>query len=268
MNRRNIYNEEIKKECPYCGEVIEGKHSVFANHVRWCKDNPDHERIVTRNIESNKISRNKIYGEFRDFEVECCRCHKKFTVREREKLFPTKQKYYCSRSCANAHIHSEETKAKISGSVKKTIQYNISHGIIQNTGYCIGGSIGFKFNEGKHETWDNKIVYLRSSYELEYAKHLDQLNILYEVEKIRISYFDSKLNKYRFSIPDFYLPLSNTIVEVKSEFTYDKENMLSKVQRYIELGYNIILVLDHEEYDIQCIDDLPDQKMNMTIYDV
>ena len=264
----NICGELVEKECPYCGEIIKGKHSLFANHVRWCKNNPNHEHIVSNNIESNRSVKIKKYGEFKEFEVECCRCHKKFVVCEREKIFPSKQKYYCSRSCANARDHNEETKKKISGSVKKTIQYNIEHGIIQNIGCNIGGNVGFKFNEGRHETWDNRMVYLRSSYELEYAQHLDQLKIQYDVEKIRIPYFDSKLNKYRYSVPDFYLPKSNTIVEVKSEFTYDKENMVNKIQKYIELGYNMILVLDHEEYDIRDVNDLPEQKMSTTIYDI
>ena len=69
-----------------------------------------------------------------------------------------------------------------------------------------------------HTTWDNKEVYLRSSYELEYAQELDNKQIQYEVESLRIKYFDTKENTYRCAIPDFYLPDTNTIIEIKSFF--------------------------------------------------
>ncbi len=61
---------------------------------------------------------NKKYGKYKSFTVKCASCGKEFKVNEREQLFPKKEKYYCSRSCANRRIHSEETKKKISNSVK------------------------------------------------------------------------------------------------------------------------------------------------------
>lgn len=35
-------------------------------------------------------------------------------MQEREKQFPLKSFYYCSRSCANARVHSDETRNKLS----------------------------------------------------------------------------------------------------------------------------------------------------------
>ena len=64
-------------------------------------------------------------------------------------------------------------------------------------------------------TWNNKKVFLRSDYEFDYAKELDSLKIDYEVEKLRILYWDSQLLRQRIAIPDFYLPETNTIVEIK-----------------------------------------------------
>lgn len=52
-------------------------------------------------------------GKNKSFEVSCHKCETKFNVIEREKQFPTKEKYFCSRSCANTKTHSEETKQKI-----------------------------------------------------------------------------------------------------------------------------------------------------------
>lgn len=106
----------------------------------------------------------------------------------------------------------------------------------------------YQYECGWHTTWDNKEVYLRSSYELEYAQELDSKRIDYDVEALRIKYFDTKENTYRCAVPDFYLPDTNTIVEIKSSWTYDEQNMKDKFKAYKELGYNTKLILDKIEY--------------------
>ena len=98
-----------------------------------------------------------------------------------------------------------------------------------------------------HITWDNKTVFLRSKNEIEYAKQLDEKKILYEYESLRIMYFDSQLNNFRFSIPDFYLPETNTIVEIKSAFTLDVQNMRDRQKEFERLGYNFKLIFDFKE---------------------
>ena len=50
---------------------------------------------------------------------------------------------------------------------------------------------GKQYKHGYHITWNNKKVYLRSSYEFDYAKLLDKQKINYEVENLRIKYWDS-----------------------------------------------------------------------------
>jgi hypothetical protein len=98
-----------------------------------------------------------------------------------------------------------------------------------------------------YTTWDGYEVYLRSSYEMDFAKHLDLRKIHYEVESLRIKYWDSQINEFRCAIPDFYTPDDNTIYEVKSNYTYDKQNMDDRAKRYKELGYKIVMVLEHKE---------------------
>jgi hypothetical protein len=104
-----------------------------------------------------------------------------------------------------------------------------------------------------HTTWEGKEVYLRSSYELDYAKMLDEQKIKYDVECLHIKYFDTNKNEYRCSIPDFYLIDSNTIVEIKSEYTLNIQNMKDKFKSYKDLGYNSKLILEHKEVDINLI---------------
>lgn len=106
-------------------------------------------------------------------------------------------------------------------------------------------------NFGKwHTTWNNKEVYLRSSYELDYANELDKQQIDYEVEFNHIKYWDSQDKKYRCAIPDFYIPKDNMIVEIKSSWTLDKQNMKDKMKAYLDLGYKFKLICDHKELEI------------------
>ncbi len=98
-----------------------------------------------------------------------------------------------------------------------------------------------------HTTWNNKEVYLRSSYELDYAKKLDEHQIDYDVEHFHIKYWDSQKQEYRCAIPDFYIPITNTIVEIKSSWTLDEQNMKDKMKAYKELGFNTKLICNHKE---------------------
>lgn len=98
-----------------------------------------------------------------------------------------------------------------------------------------------------HTTWDGNEVYLRSGYELDFAKELDEQKIHYEVENFHIKYFDTQKNEYRCSIPDFYIPETNTIYEIKSSYTYNEQNIKDKFDAYKKLGYNCKLILNHKE---------------------
>ena len=106
------------------------------------------------------------------------------------------------------------------------------------------------YHDEYHKTWDNNIVYLRSSYETDYANILDDNKIHYEVESLKIKYFDTQLNKERIAIPDFYIRDKNLIVEIKSNFTLDIQNMKDKVISYKNNVYDFKLILEHKEVDL------------------
>jgi len=61
----------------------------------------------------------KRWGELKKFDVTCFICNKKFSIKEKEKDFPRKLKYYCSKSCANTRFSSDETNKKRSKTLKK-----------------------------------------------------------------------------------------------------------------------------------------------------
>lgn len=108
------------------------------------------------------------------------------------------------------------------------------------------------YKSGWHKTWDGKNVFLRSSYEFNYANYLDSNKILYDVESLRIEYYDTQLCCTRISIPDFYLQSTNTIVEIKSNYTLNLnlQNMKDKIKSYKEHGYNFVLIVDGIVSDI------------------
>lgn len=55
---------------------------------------------------------------------------------------------------------------------------------------------------------------------------------------------------YRCAIPDFYILDKNLIIEVKSNYTLDIQNMKDKFKQYTILGYNVKLVLEHKDVDL------------------
>lgn len=94
----------------------------------------------------------------------------------------------------------------------------------------------------EHLTWDKRSVFLRSSYEERYAKLLDEEKIYYEVENLKIRYYDTSSNMYRFAIPDFFIPSENKIVEIKAEYWYNQQNMDDKEKEYRKLGFDFELI--------------------------
>ncbi len=111
-----------------------------------------------------------------------------------------------------------------------------------------------------HTTWTGENVFLRSSYETDYANYLDENQISYSVEELRIEYYDSQQDKTRVAIPDFYLTSTNEIVEIKSDYTLDIQEMLDKFKAYKDSGYIPKLVLEGKEVDIYKIEEEVDEK--------
>jgi hypothetical protein len=109
-------------ECEECGEFFENGR-VKSNHVRW-KHRGSYSKEGLESIkEKLAIRNNKKYGDLIEEEVFCNKCHKKIIIKHRDKK---KEKYFCSRNCANSrdmkNILTEESKRKISDKIKKCWQ--------------------------------------------------------------------------------------------------------------------------------------------------
>ena len=145
------------------------------------------------------------------------------------------------------------------GSVERLVYILKSFGIkLRNTSSSVRNAYlrgklnipdSFSFNSGWHTKNDGSKVFYRSSYELEYCRYLDEHDIEYNVEDLRIKYYDTEKQIERVAIPDFHLLNENTIVEVKSPFTFIKQNMIDKVLAYKQLGYNFKLLYNGIVYN-------------------
>lgn len=83
--------------CKHCNiEFDFATVSDKANHSRWCDKNPNRNKW---NSGTNTINK---YGKLKQFTVLCGSCDNPFVVTEREKLFPSKANYFCTRSCSNS----------------------------------------------------------------------------------------------------------------------------------------------------------------------
>lgn len=74
--------------------------------VKYCS-------VSCQNKHQNSNKANIKYGVLTMFDVVCKKCGIIHQVQEREKIFPSKESYFCSRSCANSRVHSDETKKKL-----------------------------------------------------------------------------------------------------------------------------------------------------------
>jgi hypothetical protein len=118
----------------------------------------------------------------------------------------------------------------------------------------------YSFKHGWYENNKGKKIFYRSSYELDYCKFLDKNNIDYEVEDLRIKYYDTVKGIERIAIPDFHLIKEKQITEVKSSFTFIKQNMLDKIKAYKKLGFKTIVRYEGIDYDENEIQEIEESK--------
>jgi len=90
-------------KCKHCNQNFNFSRATDkANHSRHCDKNPKKlESYKNIKIKLNERIDNNL-GKLTDFIVKCYTCNVEVSVKERENKFPTKDKYFCSRNCANS----------------------------------------------------------------------------------------------------------------------------------------------------------------------
>lgn len=90
-------------KCRYCNQKFNYTRTTEkGNHTKHCMLNPNRKVFyenLHKAIDDSFIDR---LGKLTKFGVDCQSCGKTFEVEERQKLFPSKLQYFCSRNCANS----------------------------------------------------------------------------------------------------------------------------------------------------------------------
>ena len=118
-------------KCQYCGKEFNNIYGL-AGHTSHCKLNPNYNKEKREKqqkkaaIAANLAKINKakeIEATRKERKLICKKCGKEYILNLTDKEFDN-EKYskFCSRSCANSRQHSEETKRKISQSIKETFK--------------------------------------------------------------------------------------------------------------------------------------------------
>lgn len=109
--------------CLQCGSSVKNKYCNSACQNAYQRE---HKLFKIKNSEQHKenckVAREQkldsMFGKVIEFNINCYKCQTTFSIFEREQQFPKKEKYYCSKKCANSRLHSEQTKQKISDTNK------------------------------------------------------------------------------------------------------------------------------------------------------
>ena len=88
---------------------------------------------------------------------------------------------------------------------------------------------------------DGESIILRSKWEAEVAQLLDRLNIPWQYEPFYVKYFNTEKRLMSNTLPDFYLPDQNLIIEVKGA-SIDLPKTKDKIRWLHKQGYNVILL--------------------------
>ncbi len=95
----------------------------------------------------------------------------------------------------------------------------------------------------KLKRFENTDLYYRGTYELDFLNFCKTNDIIIKNHKSIEYYFEGKSKKY---YPDFYHEETNTIIEIKSTYTFKKdyEINLTKEKACLEQGYNFLFIID------------------------
>ena len=126
------------------------------------------------------------------------------------------------------------------GISRRSLSASLSNAYYRNR---INAPVGSQFyKSGWHIAWDGSRQFYRSSYELALFNKLDSKEKIYKSEALRIRYYDTNQRKMRTAIPD--LLIDRMLIEVKSDYTFDYQNMCDRFKAYREAGFRPVLVLE------------------------
>lgn len=91
-----------------------------------------------------------------------------------------------------------------------------------------------------------KKLTLRSYWEKIVAEFLDRNKFCWEYKTKRIPYWDTERKIEAVTIPDFYIPETNTIIEVKSNAEFNSQKTRDKIVGIKNKGFDVFLIGKNE----------------------
>jgi hypothetical protein len=101
-------------KCLSCGKDVKNK---FCNTSCQNKIQSKGRKLSESQTQKMRLT---ILEKWVEFDVSCYKCGRDIKIREYNVKVPKKDKYFCSRSCANSKVWSDEDKLKKSNSAKKS----------------------------------------------------------------------------------------------------------------------------------------------------
>jgi hypothetical protein len=249
-------------ECLNCGKPVKNKYcSVSCQNVHQCKGKSANPERINKMKETNK-------QKYKIFEVLCYKCGNKFEISEYNVEKPKKEKYFCSKSCANSRIRDDEYKKKISEINKnsdKVKNANIKYGKIRRGKFlkikeiktpCLYCGLDITHKENTTRKYHKECWYkcsggikegssrgkcgwykgyrCDSSYELAWVIYNLEHNIKFERNRSGFDYMhEGKKKKY---YPDFILE-DGSYIEVKNYKSEQTDAKLSYFPHKINILY-------------------------------
>lgn len=232
------------KLCKFCGqEECLSKEACNHHSIKWFKN------LTPFSFDENTIGTNNIIKEY--FRI------KNLLIKEYidNKLSPkdiSKKYNYTYKSENLLHV------LKKMNIITRNSSESVHNAVLQGK-LKYESDLHSKFKQGWVKKWNGDNIYYRSSYELDYINNLNENKVDYEVEYFRIEYWDTKQHKYRVAIPDIFIKDKNEIIEIKSNFTFNKQNMIDKFNEYRKMGYDVKLILEKIEYSYDDIFNLDEK---------
>lgn len=247
-------------KCKYCDKEFV-KYQSLGAHISSCKLNPNYDNNIKHKIETKKLKNPKSI-----YNLICIKCNTTYSLELTLLQFNKKEfNQHCTRTCANTHILSDETKEKIKNAVNSyNLQHNKTHikkrckkcdkeiGSYTKHGLCkqcVFKDPNYKLNlslkcggvrnvKGKYKSGYYNNIWMDSSWEILFAKKLDSLNIKWVKDRSFCFYYIINDIKRKY-FPDFYLPDYNTYIEIKGFWTPEniEKMQLVRTQNTFKIKY-------------------------------
>jgi hypothetical protein len=227
---------KIRKTRKYLPGVKEGMIEKCKNIIpNKLKNNPNYINEV---VEKSKKTKSKRYGDptYNNQNKKKQTCFEKYGV---EHYFDINKKKQTSLKRYGDPTYNNQNKKKQTCFEK----YGVEHSSQVD-------EIFIKYQKSAHvlKRFENTELNYRGSYEYDFLLYCKNNNIIVENARSIPYEYDGRLRKY---FPDFYHRDTNTVIEIKSSYTLNKnyEKNMAKKDAVIKNKFNFIFIID-KNYDV------------------